>query len=87
MYERNNVWKPWYCKRERERELHFNEKKCIVNIEKINKYKVEKKQKDINDNNIKAKNSNQGITLISLVITIVVLIILASISIAMITRR
>ena len=43
------------------------------------------KKKELKE--ILSKKNNRGITLIALVITIVVLIILASITIAMITRR
>ena len=44
---------------------------------------IMKKEKDFNK--IKLKKSEKGITLIALVITIIVLIILASVSIAMLT--
>lgn len=53
----------------------------------MKKQKEKKCTNEFEEKGKKLKNSNYGITLIALVITIIVLLILAGISISMLSRR
>ena len=72
-YEKSRSWKPWYC-------THTHTHTILLENNRINSRKIaENKIAEL------AIRNKDGITLIALVITIIVLLILAGVSIAMLT--